>query len=481
MSKDSVRVRIAPSPSGYLHVGTARTAIFNWLFARQNNGKFIVRIEDTDVSRSRAELIEPILNALKWLGLDWDEGPYFQSKRLERYTFYIARLLESGHAYRCFRTPEELEQKRRELGKTREQKLDKDWLASSPEEEQQLLAKEIPFALRLRIPKGETSYNDLVLGRLTRQNEEIEDFVICRSDGRAVYNMAVVADDHEMGITHVIRGNDHITNTFKQIHIYRALGIEPPQFAHVPLILRPDRRKVSKRLGDKDVAEYGDEGILPEGLLNFLCLLGWSPKDDREYLPKDELIRIFKLENVNKANPIFNEEKLLALNREYIKNCPDNKLADLAAPLFVKAGLTTPQRLESERDYLTRVIGLLKERCSRLTDFISQGGYFFTDEFHYEDEAVKKHFNAESREFLRRLLSGFEAASPFTKESLENAVNSLAAQLRIKKSQLIHPTRLAVSGTSKGPGLYDLLETLGRDEVARRMRKAVAYLETHGE
>ncbi len=481
MSDNEVRVRIAPSPSGYLHVGTARTAIFNWLYARQNGGKFIVRIEDTDQSRSQAELIDPILDALKWLGLDWDEGPFFQSERLERYTPYVEKLLESGHAYRCFKTTEELEQKRQELAKTKDQHLDKNWLKSTPEEERELLERNTPFAVRLAIPDGETAYDDVILGHLVRQNTEIEDFVICRSDGRAVYNLAVVADDHEMGITHVIRGNDHITNTFKQILLYRGLGIAPPKFAHVPLILRPDKKKVSKRLGDKDVAEYGHEGILPEGLFNFLCLLGWSPKDDREYLPREELIRVFKLENVNKANPIFNEEKLLSLNREYIKNTPDYRLAELVAPLLVSAGYTTKYWLETRWEYLLQIIGLLKERCSRLTEFVEMSEYFFSDEFDYEEKAAQKHFNSESAERLTELAVRFEALDGFAKEKLEHVLNAYAEELDIGKGKLIHPTRLAVSGISKGPGLYDLLTTLGREPVIKRMRKAVTYIESHKE
>ena len=481
MSDTEVRVRIAPSPSGYLHVGTARTAIFNWLYARQNGGKFIVRIEDTDQSRSQAELINPILDAMKWLGLDWDEGPFFQSERLERYTPYVEKLLEGNHAYRCFRTSEELEQKRKELAKTKDQHLDKDWLKSTPEEERKLLEQKTPFAVRLAVPDGETAYDDVILGHLVRQNTEIEDFVICRSDGRAVYNLAVVADDHEMGITHVIRGNDHITNTFKQMLLYRALGIKPPRFAHVPLILRPDKKKVSKRLGDKDVAEYGNEGILSEGLFNFLCLLGWSPKDDREYLSIDELVRVFKLEHVNKANPIFNEEKLLSLNREYIKNTPDYKLAEQVAPLLVQAGLTTKYWLETRWEYLIRIVSMLKERCSRLTDFVEMSGYFFSDEFDYEEKAARKQFTAESSERLKELALRFEALDVFNKESLENTLNEYAEELDIGKGKLIHPTRLAASGISRGPGLYDLLVTLGKEAVIKRMRKAVAFIDSHKE
>ncbi len=473
-----IRVRIAPSPSGYLHVGTARTAIFNWLFARHHGGKFLVRIEDTDTARSDADLIGPILDALKWLGLDWDEEPIYQSQRLDRYKVYVNKLLESGYAYRCYCTPDELEAERQKaMAEKRPPKYDRKCLNRSEAEAKALLEKNTPFAIRLQIPDGETSYDDLVLGKITRQNTEIEDLVISRADGRAVYNMAVVVDDFEMGITHVIRGNDHISNTFKQIHIYRGLGIKQPRFGHLPLILRPDRKKVSKRLGDKDVAEYGKEGILPEALFNFLCLLGWSPKDNRELVRKEELVQIFALENVNAANPIFNEEKLLALNKEYIKLYPDYKLAEIVAPLIVQAGHTTKYWLETRWDYFLKIIGLLKERCRRTTDFVSLSEYFFHAEYRYDQEALEKHRNEKTARALRRLKDRLEGVMNFRKESLEEALNEVALELGVKKGDLIHPTRLAVSGMTVGPGLYDMLELLGKSEILARLQRLIDTIE----
>ncbi len=482
MSDKPVKVRIAPSPSGYLHVGTARTAIFNWLYARKTGGKFLVRIEDTDSARSDSSLIDPILDALKWLGLDWDEEPYFQSQRLERYNTYVDKLLDRGRAYRCFRTPEEMEQKRKELAaESKDVRIDRNWLKSAPGEEKKLIDNKTPFAVRLDIPEGSTTYHDLILGDLTRENSEIEDFVVCRSDGRAVYNMAVVVDDHEMGITHVIRGNDHITNTFKQILLYRALDLEIPEFAHVPLILRPDKKKVSKRLGDKDVAEYGHEGILPEALFNFLCLLGWSPKDDREYMSREELIEAFVLENVNKANPIFNEEKLLALNQQYIMHTPDHKLADMVAPMLVAAGFTTKYWLETRWQYLLEIIAMLKERCKRLTEFVEKSEYFFSDEFEYDAEAAQKQFNDEGLMLLEKLKVGFEQLKSFKHDDIAAAINSLAEELGVKKGKLIHPTRLAVSGTTVGPGLYEMLEALGQPAVVGRLQKAIDFIKKRGD
>jgi len=481
MSDKTIKVRIAPSPTGYLHVGTARTAVFNWLFARHNNGKFVIRIEDTDPTRSKPELIEPIFESLKWLGLDWDEEPWYQSKRMNNYMPYIEKLLEKGYAYRCFCTSEELDTARKKAmaekkpvgynGKCRE---------LSDTEIKDCLDNGKKCAIRIKIPEGETSYDDLLLGNITRQNCEIEDFVICRGDGRAVYNLAVVVDDYEMGITHVIRGNDHISNTFKQIHIYKTLGLPIPKFGHVPLILQKDRKKLSKRRGAKDVAEYGQEGILPETLFNFLCLLGWSPKDDREILSKDELVNIFELKNVSASNPIFDDEKLLALNGEYIRHTPDYRLAELAAPLLVTAGYTSKYWLETRWEYLLKVVSLLKERCHRITDFVELGGYFFHSDYDYNPKADKKQFTHESKELLISLKDSFEKIADFNKENLEAALNDLSEALEIKRAKLIHPTRLAVSGLPGGPGLFDILETIGKEQTIARLNRAIKYIDNKG-
>ncbi len=482
MSEKEVRVRIAPSPSGYLHVGTARTAIFNWLYARNKGGKFLVRIEDTDISRSDATLVQPILDAMKWLGIDWDEEPIYQSKKIDSYGAYVDKLMESGNAYRCFCTSEELDQRRQKaMAEKKPLQYDRTCLHKTDNEIKQLLDENKPFAIRIKIPEGETTYNDKILGDITRQNSEIEDLIICRTNGRAIYNLAVVVDDFEMGITDVIRGNDHISNTFKQIHIYQALGLTPPNFAHVPLILRPDKKKVSKRLGDKDVAEYGAEGILPEAMFNFLCLLGWSPKDDREFLPIEELKKIFVLENVNGSNPIFNEEKLLALNGEYIRAYPDHELAAMVAPELVKAGYTSKYWLETRWQYLMDIIGMLKERCKRMSDFVAMSEYFFHNEFEYEAEAVKKRFNPEASERMKILCDRFESISDFKLENIEAALSGLSDELRIKKGELIHPVRLAVSGVSFGPSLYHILEALGKQEVVVRMNKAIEFINKMGD
>jgi glutamyl-tRNA synthetase len=316
----------------------------------------------------------------------------------------------------------------------------------------------------------------MVCGQLTRQNEEIEDFVIARADGTATYNFAVVLDDHDMSISHVIRGNDHVTNTFKQLHIYRALNWQPPVFGHLPLILRPDRKKVSKRLGDKDINEYRSDGIVPEAMLNYLCLLGWSPKADREIYSRNELVDIFTPNNFNASNAIFDIEKLFAINREHLRLKTDHDVATLVAPMLVDADLTTKYWLETRWDYLRAVIRLLRERVRVLSDFVEQGGYFFSFDYKYDTGAEKKHFRPEAADRIERLADRFERLAEFSAETTEDTLSELAEEIGVKRAQLIHPTRLAVSGVPAGPGLYELLTVLGQRIVVERMQKAVAYI-----
>lgn len=472
-----VRVRIAPSPTGYLHVGTARTAIANFLFARHNQGQFLLRIEDTDASRSDPALVAPILESMKWLGIDWDEEIVYQSKRLEIYGERAQKILDSGYGYRCFCSPELL-QEDRERAKAEKAPLqyNRRCLRLSIEQIEQKLAFGEPFTVRIKIPEGTTAFTDMVSGELKRANEEIEDFIIARSDGSATYNLAVVVDDHDMGITHVIRGNDHVTNTFKQLHIYRALGYEQPVFGHIPLILRPDKKKVSKRLGDKDVGQYQAEGILPEAMFNFLCLLGWSPKTDREVYTPKELVEIFTPENFNTSNAIFDEEKLEAINREHIMARTDHELAELVAPLLVEAGLTTKYWLETRWEYLRSVIQLLKERVRRIPDFVKLGSYFFAFEYQYDPAAEKKTFTAETAEILAEMARRFAELPDFTQEAAESALDGLAEEKGLKRARLIHPVRLAVSGVPGGPGLFEMLAVLTKPVVVERLKKAVEYI-----
>ncbi len=479
MDTETVRVRIAPSPTGYLHVGTARTAIFNYLFARHFGGKFLVRIEDTDTERSDASLIEPILEGMKWLGISWDEEIVYQSRRLECYALFARQILESGYGYRCFCTPEQLEEDRQKArAEKKPLQYNRRCLHLSDEEIQRKLEAGEKFTIRLKIPDGVSTFRDMIAGEISRQNSEIEDFIIARSDGSATYNLAVVVDDHEMGITHVIRGNDHITNTFKQLHIYHALGWRPPEFGHISLTLRPDKRKVSKRLGDKDINEYSREGILPEAMFNYLCLLGWSPKTDREIYTPNELIEIFDPKNFNQSNAIFDEEKLLAFNKAHIAKKSDHELAVEVAPLLVEAGLTTKYWLETRWEYLRAVIHLLKERVKRIPDFVTHGGYFFSFDYTYDPKAAQKQFTPENAELLEELANRFDKLPEFTLENTEQTLSELAEERGIKRAKLIHPTRLAVTGMPAGPGLFDVLVLLTKRVVVERMRKAVEYIRT---
>ena len=478
MSDSTVKVRIAPSPTGYLHVGTARAALFNYLFARHNNGKFVVRIEDTDASRSKSEFIDPILDALKWLELDWDEDIVFQSRRSALYAEYLERFLKTDRAYYCFCTREELEAERNQArAEKRSMKYSRKCLALTPDEiKARLEAGEKPV-VRVRIPDGATSYDDMVSGTLTRDNEELEDFVVARSDGSVTYNFAVVVDDHDMGVTHVIRGNDHITNTFKQIILYKALGLELPKFGHVPMILRPDKKKVSKRLGDKDVGEYKNEGILPEAMVNYLSLLGWSPKVDQEIYTRRELIDLFDTAGLNNSNAVFDEDKLLAFNFAHIQKKTDHELATMAGPLLVESGVTTKYWLETRWEYLRQVMSLLRERLHRMSDVVTLGGYFFDFDYKYDPKAEAKQFKPEAAELLAELAAKFEALEQFTHDTVESALSELAEEKDLKKGKIIHPTRLAVSGMAIGPGLYDMLVVLGQRTVVDRMKKAVEYIQ----
>ena len=479
MNDKPVRVRIAPSPTGYLHVGVARTGVFNWLLARHTGGKFLIRIEDTDLERNQLDLVQPIIDALKWLGMESDEEIIHQSSRIEVYKIYANKILESGKGYRCFCTSEELKDERARVAAEKGSYIyDRKCLKLSPEEIQKRLDAGEEYAIRLQIPEGETKFHDLVCGDLTKQNCDLEDFIIARSDGSATYNLAVVVDDHDMNISHVIRGNYHITNTFKQIIIYQALGFEVPEFGHIPLILRPDKKKVSKRLGDKDVNEYSAEGIIPDALFNYLCTLGWSSKDDRELYTIDELVSVFNVKNFNSSNAIFDEEKMLSFNKEHIKMKSDHYLATLVAPMLVEAGLTSKYWLETRWEYLRQVISALKERVKRVTDFVDMSSYFFSFDYKYEEEAVKKNFTPEAADRLQELVDKFESLGDFSHDSVEQALNALSDEKNIKKAKYIHPTRLAVSGRSIGPGLYDLLVILSKPVVIERMKKAIDYIKS---
>jgi glutamyl-tRNA synthetase len=475
-----VRVRIAPSPSGHLHVGTARTAVYNWLFARHHKGTFILRIEDTDSERSFPEYIESIQTSLKWLGIDWDEGPYFQSKRLDLYREGTDKFKQSEFAYRCYCTTEELAAAReRAMQEKRPPRYDGACRNLTADQRRAKEAEGRRAAWRLRIPEGDIVYKDLVYGELTRTHNDIDDFVCVRADGWPLYNFACVIDDHDMKISHVIRGNDHLTNTFKQILIYRAMGWEIPQFAHLPLNLGKDRKKISKREGATSVIEYKEMGFLPEAIVNFLALLGWSPGNEREIMTRDEMIELFSLERVNPANPVFDIQKLEWMNGEYIRSLSPSELADRVAPVLIKAGLLDEPQLKSNRAWIEKAIGSLQERVRLLNDVVDLGAYYFTDKFEYDPKGAKKHFSRPGVDGDLSTLADEFAKIPttkFTLERTETVLRELAEKLGRQPAELIHPLRLSLTGLTLGPGLFEIVMLLGRDKCVSRIKRAVEFI-----
>ncbi len=480
MNKE-VRVRIAPSPSGYLHVGTARIAVCNWLFARHNQGRFILRIEDTDIARSDPQMVEVILESLKWLDLDWDEGPYFQSQRMELYKKYAQALLERNKAYYCYCTPETLKRKREEAAQKKINWVyDRTCLKLSEQEKAELERKNTPRAVRIFIPEGETFFYDIVYKDLKKENKELDDFVILRSDFRPTYNFACVVDDLDMRISHVIRGNDHIANTFKQVILYHALDAEMPAFAHLPLNLAMDRQKISKRKGAVAITDYRDAGYLPEVMVNFLAISGWSPKDEREIMSKEELIQSFSLEGVSQANPIFDMQKLEWMNGEYIRAYDNEKLVDEVIPFLIRENLTIPETVKETREWLLKYVLLFKERAKTLKEFAERGKYLFSFDYQYEPKAVSKTFNSiEVADRLGRFAQKLSSLDDFEKERIEEILRKTAEDLKIEPAPLIHAVRLATTGVSGGPPLFDILELLGKEEVLKRIEKAVEFIRVH--
>ncbi len=473
-----ITVRFAPSPTGYLHIGGARTAIFNWLFARQQNGRFILRIEDTDRERSGTEMVQAIFEGLRWLGLDWDGDPVFQSQRLDIYRDYANRLLREGKAFRCFCSAEKIMRQREQAVRQKITfRYDGTCRNLSEEEIQQRLERNEPFTIRFRLPEGDVQFHDMLHGTITVEQEVLDDFIILRSDGTPTYHLAVVVDDYEMGITHVIRGDDHLSNTPKQVLLYEAFGWQVPQFLHVPLIHGPDRRRLSKRHGATSVQEYRDRGYLPEAIFNYLALLGWSPGTDEEIFTREELIERFSLDGLSKSSAIFDEQKLLWMNAQHLYRLSSAELFDRVVPFLAKAGLAGEAELQQRRDYVENILELLKPRAKRLTDFADQMHYFFYEPEAYDEKGMKKHWKgletAERLDMLRSRLAGLEN---WTEAEIEAVVRDLAEELQISAAKLIHPTRLAISGRTATPGLFEVMALLGQDVVLQRMKKAVEII-----
>lgn len=476
------RVRFAPSPTGYLHVGGARTALFNWLYARRHGGTFVLRIEDTDVERSSAEMITGILDGLRWLGIDWDEGPgvggphapYLQSERLDRYRAAAHRLVETGHAYHCYCTPDRLKQERENAESAGTAwKYDRACLALSPERRAELDAAGAPRAVRFKVPDGMVGFDDQVHGRIEVDGTTIEDFVILRSDQFPTYHLSVVVDDAEMAITHVVRGDDHISNTPKHLLLFRALGVEPPVFAHVPLILGQDKKRLSKRHGATSVTEYARAGYLPDAMVNFLALLGWSPGGDRELMTRAELIAAFALDGISGGNAVFNTEKLDWMNGQYIARFSPGQLVERLAPLFREAGLTP----SADGAWMARLVALLQPRARRLGDFVEQARPFLVEQVAYEADAEKKHLQTPAAPaHAASLLAALEAVEPFDEATLEAVIRQTAADRGVKAGELIHVARVAMTGRTTSPGIFEILALLGRDRVCARLRQLTAHL-----
>ena len=461
----SVVTRFAPSPTGHLHIGGARTAIFNWLFSRHNGGKFILRIEDTDTQRSTEEYTKSILESLRWLGIDWDEGPYFQTQRLDLYRAYAERLYQSGWAYYCECSPEEVERRRQEaFAKGLKPKYDgacrDKGLTPAPGR-----------VLRFRCPQtGTTVVKDIIKGVLSFDNSELDDLVLIRSDGMPTYNFSVIVDDITMGITHVIRGDDHVNNTPKQVLLYQALGERIPEFAHVPLILGPDRKRLSKRHGATSVIAYREMGFLPEALFNYLVRLGWS-YGDQEIFTKDELIEKFSLENVGSSASIFDMEKLRWLNGHYIRQKSPEELVEPLLPFLKAKGYP-----EKPRDYLGRAIQTLQPRCATLAEMADAIDFYMLDEVTYDPKAAEKIFTSEASVFLEEIIGAISKnEGRFEEKALEELFRRMAEEHGVKLKVIAQAVRVALTGRTASPGLFEIMDILGKEVVINRLRKAVEY------
>lgn len=495
----TVRVRFAPSPTGYLHIGAARSALFNWLFARKVGGKFLLRIEDTDLQRSTEESTRSILEGLQWLELDYDEDLVFQSANAPQHRAAANRLVKEGKAYRDFTPKEQRDDRDVKKGiadRARAQAAEGVNHRGNPyrdlpqEESDRRAAAGEPFAVRLKVPvQGQTKFDDIVYGPQERSYSEIEDLVLLRSDGHPLYNLSVVIDDIEMGITHVIRGQDHLTNTHKQVLLYEALGAKVPQFAHLPLILAPNKGKLSKRKHGEVVSltTYRDRGFVPAAFRNFLALLGWSPPEGKEILSKEELVQNFSLEGIGRANAIFNfhehdprhwtDDKALWMNAEYIRTMPLDELLPMVKAELRANKLWREEYDEEDQEWLIKTVDLIRRRFFTLKDFSAQGRAYFSDDFDFEEAAVNKNLRKEPR--LRELLTGLadklELVEPFNAETSEAALRAFADEAGVKAGLLINGSRTMLTGQAVGPSMFEIFDVLGRDVSVERLRSGVPW------
>ncbi|MEW6456763.1 MAG: glutamate--tRNA ligase [Acidobacteriota bacterium] len=475
-----IKVRFAPSPTGYLHVGGARTAVFNWLFARNKRGKFLLRIEDTDFERSSEEMISGILEGLRWLGIDWDEEPLYQSKRIEFYKKWAEELIKMGKAYYCYCLPEEIEKRKKEFEREGGAwKYDRRCLHLT-EEEKTFYEKERKRAIRFLVPKGKTKWFDLVHKDIEFDNRNIEDFVLLRADEIPTYHLSVVLDDWNMGITHVIRGDDHLSNTPKQILLYEAFKFPVPQFAHLPLILGPDRKKLSKRHGVTSILNFKEEGYLPLAMLNFLAQLSWSPGEEKDFFTTRELIKKFSIEKVSHGSPVFDLNKLEWINSKVISNTSSRKLFDTYMDFLEKESISKKEFYSSGKKWILKVIDLFKERARTIKELAINTKPIISDFIYYEPEAVEKHLKfPDLDKYLEKLTAHLEKIETFTASEVEKVFREFSEKEKIKAASLIHATRVAVTGKRVSPSLFEVLELIGKEKTIFRVKKLVEFIKSH--
>jgi glutamyl-tRNA synthetase len=468
-----VRTRFAPSPTGYLHIGGARTALFNFLFARHNGGKFILRIEDTDRERSTPEAIKAILDAMSWLNLDWDEGPFYQTERYPLYRQKIQLLLAEGKAYPCVCTSAELDAKRQQAQKEKRKPM-YDGTCRPPEGVIPALPTDKPYTVRFRSPRGgSTIVDDVVKGQVVFDNHELDDLIIARSDGTPTYNFCVVVDDIDMDITHIIRGDDHLANTPRQIVLYQALGHSLPQFAHLPLILGTDKARLSKRHGATSVMAYRDMGYLPEAVLNYLVRLGWS-HGDQEIFPRAELIGKFSLESVGKSAGVFNPEKFLWVNSYYLKERPLPQLADDVIPYIVAKGYPVPQ----DKSWLEKMVKTLRDRSKTLVELVDSATFYLTDDIPIDEKAAKKFLTPQVREPIAKLIERLTALDDFAEANIEQIFSAVLQEMGLSMGELAQPVRVALTGSTVSPGIQEVIAVLGKERTLRRLSSALQRLQS---
>lgn len=477
-SNKKVRVRFAPSPTGYLHVGGARTALYNWLFARQNKGVFVLRIEDTDQQRHNEEAVAAIIEGMKWLGMDWDEGPFYQSQRMELYKKYCDRLIEEGKAYYCYCTADELSAQRKEAEERKEApKYSGKCRCLTKEQIDQFEKEGRSRVVRLKTPQeGATIVKDLIRDDIRFENELLDDFVITKSDGFPTYNFAVVIDDHLMEISHVIRGDDHLSNTPRQVLLYQALGFDVPKFAHIPMILGPDKTRLSKRHGATSVIEYKKMGFLSEAMINYLARLGWG-HGDREIFSRQELIDLFNISRVNKTSAVFDIEKLTWMNASYIRQMTPEILLEKTRNMLESAypSIKDIESTPEGKERIKKIVVCLQERMRTLNDIVGLSDFFFLDEIKYDPQSSEKHLKEEGvKEILTGLAKALETVAPFTKENIEPVFRNLAKEMGIKAGKVIHPARVALTGRSDSPPMFDTVELIGKGTSLKRLNEVIS-------